>query len=298
MKFSKWILGAALLFSTQAASVQGKNACDPCDPCAVKNPCDLCEIDFCDLKYDFYVDALYWEVCKGDLNVGRNHHDHQEYLSPEFSWGYRLGGAASWRNWDLGFRWTSLNNKTSSEYAYLRHERAKFHFNYRVLDVELGYTCCMDCGPFSFRPFVGGKFAWIKDHFDKESGGEANSRIKNKSEGLYIGSSAKWELCKYTTCDRTIPISLVARASAGVLRSKFTQEVEDGNGDIDKEHIYMPYNDVYVGLDFAFCDMCGWDAFFQVGYEAQHFGWRQYNHREHTTDLGLGGLVLRFGADF
>jgi len=295
MKFSKLILGAAILFSAQIASVQGKNACEPC---AIENPCDLCNIDFCDIEYTGYVDALFWEVAKGDLNLGRDPQNIEKYLQPEFSWGYRLGGAARWKSWDLATRWTSLNSSTKSSYTFESEKKAKFKFDYKVLDVEIGYTCSMECAPVSFRHFVGSKSAWIKDHFNKQSGGESNSKIKYEGYGLYIGSSARWELCNYNMCDRNIPISLVTRASAGVLRSGFSQEVTNGNGDIDWEHIYTPYNDAYVGLDFTFCDLCGIDAFFQAGYEVQSFGWRQYDHREHTTYLGVGGLVLRFGAEF
>lgn len=300
MKFSKWILGTALLFSAQVASIQGSQACNPCES---KSSCHLCDMDFCDVQYDIYADALYWSVCKGDLNVGRTRDEDnkQKYLHPDFDWGYRIGAIAKWKNWDLGLRWTSYETETTAHYAYIPFNHAKFHFDYNVLDVEMGYNCCMECGPFTFRPLVGGKFAWIEDKFDKHSGGEARTKIHYRGYGLYIGMSGKWELCNYSSCDWDIPISLVARATGGVIHSKFRQHVDlvdIDHGGTESECIYTPYGDVYVGLDFRFCDMCGWNSFFQVGYEAQAWGWREYNHREDITYLGLGGLVLRIGTEF
>ena len=89
MKFSKWILGAALLFSAQVTSVQAAGSCDPCDPCYDSNPCDLCDIDWCDVEFDFYIDALYWEVCKGDHNVAENNDGKEKYLDTCYDWGWR-----------------------------------------------------------------------------------------------------------------------------------------------------------------------------------------------------------------
>lgn len=300
MKFSKWILGAALLFSAQATSIQ---AAESYSHCETKSCHSLCDIDFCDVTYDIYGDALYWAVCKGDLNLGRtaDEFNKQKFLSPDFDWGYRVGAVARWKNWDLGARWTSYETSTSAHYAYIPFNHAKFSFDYKVVDVEMGYKCNMECGSFAWRPFVGGKFSWIKDKFDKHSGGQSRSTIHQRGYGLYLGACGKWEICDYKSCDWSIPISLVTRASAGFMYSKFKQSVD--NVDIDhggnyKEFIYTPYGDAYVGLDFRFCDSCGWDTFFQVGYEVQGWGWREYDHREHITYLGLGGLVLRLGAEF
>lgn len=288
MKFSKWILAAAMALSAHTASVQAKDACSPC---VVENTCDLCDISFCDVQYSGYVDALYWNVCKGDMwtefDGGK-----VQYLEPEYNWGYRLGGIAHWRNWDLGLRWTSYKNDSS-------HDGFGFDLHYHVLDLELGYNCCMDCGPFAFRPFVGGKFAWIKDTFSDND--DFTSRIKNDAQGLYIGSSARWQLCNYQMCDKNIPIALVARASGGVMHSEFSQDIRGGevDEDIGAHCIYNLYYDVYLALDFSYCGFCGTDLFFQIGYEAQSWDWVEYDSRgDDNVKFGLGGLVLRFGAEF
>ena len=145
------------------------------------------------------------------------------------------------------------------------------------------------------------KIAWIDDDFDKSDvlfG--SDSKIDFEGYGLYIGTSARWELCSYSACDRDIPIALIARASTGLLRSEFEQDVEGGeSGDKGCECLYVPVHELYVGLDMSFCDLCGCgDAFFQIGYETQYWGWREYNDDEDITHLGLGGMVLRFGLGF
>jgi hypothetical protein len=268
MNISKWIIGTALLLSApvtyaQAGNYSGGNysdnscnyACDPCDPCAVSNPCDLCDIDFCDMKFAAYIDALYWHVCRSDSD----HHG-------DWNWGWRIGGIASWRSWDIGLRYTHFEPD---------------HFEHHVLDVEVGYTCCLPCGGLSIRPFAGAKFGWHNDDFDDDDS-------DNDTKGLYLGGSARWEICNYSACDRNIPIAFVTRASTGVLYADF----DDSDG-----CFYFPYHDLYVALDFTFCDLCGWDAFFQVGYEVQYWGWRE-DGGDDVGHLGVGGLVLRFGASF
>ncbi len=301
MRFSKWILGAALLFSVQIVTAQSRQvACNSCDPCAVSNLCDLCNIDFCEVEYDFYVDALYWEVCKSDHQIGEDNSGKQKYLNPDYDWGYRIGGIARWNSWDLGFRYTSFCTKDSKSSADSSPpDKEKFEFDYDVFDIEFGYTCCLPCGPMSFRPFLGVKMAWIDDDFESDSArnfsvGEA--KIDFEGYGLYIGASARCDLFSYCVCDRNIPIALVARAGTGIIRGEFEQDVS--GGDKDRRCIYVPEHDLYVGLDFTFCDLCGWDAFFRIGYETQYWGWLEYGEDDDTAHIGFGGLVLRFGAIF
>jgi len=307
MKFSKWILGAALLFSAQVTSVQAAGSCDPCDPCYDSNPCDLCDIDWCDVEFDFYIDALYWEVCKGDHNVAENNDGKEKYLDTCYDWGWRLGAVARWKCWDLGLRFakycTDASTKIPENATEVDDGKAKFDFDYRVFDIELGYTCCLPCCSISLRPIAGVKMAWIDDDYDKSDiFFSSNSKVDFCGYGLYIGTSARWELCSYCACDRDIPIALVARASTALLRGEFEQDVETnapGGGDIGCECLYVPVHELYVGLDFSFCDLCGCgDAFFQIGYETQYWGWREYNQSEDITHLGLGGMVMRFGFGF
>lgn len=290
MKLSKWLLAAAMVLSTQFTSAEAKDACAPCDK---SNTCDLCDINFCDIQYSAYVDALYWSVCKGDLST-TDEDGKVKYIDPKYQWGFRLGGVAHWKNWDFGTRWTSYTNRSSK---YVSETEYDFHLRYSVLDFELGYTCCMDCGPFAFRPFVGAKLAWIKDKFD-ENEGEYSSKIKDDAVGLYIGSSARWQLCNYSMCDKDIPIALVARASGGVMHSDFSAKIHGEGYDFDEHCIYNMYYDVYLALDFSYCGYCGTDMFFQIGYEAQSWDWVRYYDADEDVKFGLGGLVLRFGAEF
>lgn len=293
MKFSKWLLTTALVLSTQLTSVEAKEACAPC---VKENTCDLCDINFCDIQYSGYVDALYWSVCKGDLSTDVDGDD-VEYINPKYQWGYRLGGVAHWRNWDFGTRWTSYTNDSSKK---VNGDDYDFHLRYSVLDFELGYNCCMDCGPFAFRPFVGAKLAWIKDRFN-ENDGQYIAKVKDDAVGLYIGSSARWQLCNYSMCDRNIPIALVARASGGVMHSEFSSKYPGPSNeepDHKKHCIYNLYYDVALALDFSYCGFCGTDLFFQIGYEAQSWDSVEYYSWDDDTKLGLGGLVLRFGAEF
>ncbi len=219
-----------------------------------------------------------------------------------YDWGYRLGGIARWKNWDLGFRYTSLCTEYSRSSADSDDDddKEKFNFDYDVFDIELGYSCCLPCGPMTFRPFLGVKMAWIDDEFKSDSArGFDKAKIEFDGYGLYIGSSARWELCSYCACDRDIPIALIARASTSILRGEFEQDVEDGGNDRDCRCIYVPVHDLYVGLDFTFCDLCGCgDAFFQIGYETQYWGWMEYNEKDDTAHIGMGGMVLRFGFGF
>ena len=298
MKFSKWIVGTAFLFSAQIASVQGAGSCDPCDPCYQSKPCDLCDIEWCDVEYDFYVDALYWKLCRSDLDIDLDD-DEGGYADHDWSWGYRIGGNARYKNWDLGIRYTSFCDDVKTS----KGGDAKHEFDYDVLDIEAGYTCCLPCDGLSIRPIAGVKLAWIEDEFDKSENNDGNKgKFDYTGYGLYLGCSARWELCSYSACDRDIPIALVTRATTGILHGEFDYgDLENADHSTYKnECIYNPVHELYVGLDFSFCDLCGCgNAFFQVGYEVQHWGsWREWFSDDDLASWGLGGLVLRFGASF
>lgn len=295
MKFLKWTIALALLCNVQMGFAQNRNACDPCDPCATSNSCSLCDIDFCDVEYSVYADFLYWKVSKGDLNMGQDD-GKEEYFNPDYDCGYRLGAVARYNNWDLGVRYTSY--WTDDKKSKGSSGDAKFDFDYDVVDIELGYSCCLDCANATIRPFAGAKLAWIDDDFDKSDKDGSDTKIDFRGYGLYLGASGRWDLCSFDVCDRSIPIALVGRASTGILDAEFDQDVEDGGGDRKEECLFVPVHDAYLALDLTFCDLCGIDANLQLGYEVQYWGWREYNDDEDITHLGLGGLVLRFGASF
>jgi len=293
MKLSKWILGAALLFSAQVTSVQGAS-CGPCDPCYESKSCDLCDIDFCDVEYDFYVDALYWKFCRSELDYDDD--DSHGFGDHGWLWGYRLGGIARYDQWDLGLRYTSFSDSFKKD---LDGEDFKHDFDYDVLDIEAGFSCCV-CDGLTLRPLAGVKLAWIDDRLKDEDTG-FDSKIDYNGYGLYLGLSGRWDLCSYCMCDRDIPLALVTRATTGLLHGKFCYDYDDGSEeDYEDECLFNPVHDLYIGLDMSFCDLCGCgDAFFQIGYEAQYWGsWREHDGDSEIASWGLGGLVLRFGLGF
>lgn len=296
MKILKWFTVAVLVCSSQMATAScNGNLCDPCDPCYDNECCDICDIDFCNLTYTAYVDFLYWKVCRTDLDT-EVHDGEAKFLNPCFDPAFRLGFFAHSDCWDFGLRYTRFctDQKESLENSG-EVDDAKFCFDFDVLDLETGYTCKCSC--LTIRPFVGAKFAWADDHFETN---EFDSKIDYCGCGIYLGAGGRLPFYSFCACDRTVPVSLVTRCSTGILDSKFKEDV-DGDCDCDdseKHCVYVPYLDAYVGLEFTFCDLCCGDAFLQIGYEAQYWGWREYDSHNDVAHLGLGGLTMRFGASF
>ena len=286
MKFSKWILGAALLFSAQIASVQGAGSCDSCDPCKTCSPCDLCDVDFCDMEFCGYADFLYWQVCRSDLDYES---DDDRFLEPGYDAGWRIGAVAHYQCWDFGLRYTSFCTSDSRSGNH-------YDFDFRNFDVEVGYTCHLDCINGHLRPFAGAKFVWVDEELDID---DEEDKLDYRGYGLYLGLEGRYQLCEFCACDKEIPVAFVARASTGILHSKFDHRAKFHND----ECLYVAAHELYAGLDFAFNDMCGcWNTYMQIGYEVQKFGEWRYNEDDgddlSIASLGFGGLVVRFGACF
>ncbi len=304
MKFLRNMALGVLLVTSQFA--YSANSCDPCDPCYTGNECNLCDIDWCDISFSAYVDALYWHVCSGDTDRDFFDGENTRYvaLNPDYTWGWRIGAAAHWDCWDLGLRYTSFNSKTTEDFTLNFEESSvelKYDFDYDVLDLELGRTCCV-CDGLTLRPFAGGKFAWIDvDAENLNSESQGGVKMDYNGYGLYVGLGGRWQLCSISACDCDIPLALVSRLSTGVMDSDFKQTFS-GNSSVSadsiKDCLFVPVHEVYLGLEFRMCGLCNADAFLQLGYEAQYWGWREYDENDDITHLGLGGLVLRFGANF
>jgi hypothetical protein len=335
------LLAAVALLGTAQMAYSANYDCDPCDPCYTGPSCDICDIDFCDMEFSVYVDALYWKTNHGNLSyefpLVEGDEPDRHSLCGDYNWGYRLGAAASWNGWDLGLRYTSLKTSTSrshlstdelGEVIVLTDDlRVSHKVDFQVLDLELGRTCCV-CEGVTLRPFVGGKFAWIdsKRKFDNTvteiisvepivtTNNEVKDSIDFDGKGLYIGFDSRWELCSFDLCDMNVPLALVTRASTGILDADFDHkstfedliptETSITSSSISKCH-YVPVHELYAGLEFAFCGLCNMDAFVQVGYEVQYWGFEGYTGffdvfslDNSSTHLGMGGLVLRFGAGF
>lgn len=263
MKLFRWIFALMLLSSTPAVYAQNENCCpDFCDPCSWFSDCD----------FSVYTEYLYWEVCRSDLI------NDDEYVNPDWDHGFRLGGRLSCDCWDLGLRYTYF--VTDDE-----KDDEDYDIDYDVVDIELGYSFCADCVRASFRPFAGVKLAWIdEDHDDDDN--------KYRGYGLYFGGSSQWHLCDYEFCNNVTTISIIARGSYGILRSTFERN------DNDKECLFVPYLDAFIGLNFSFCDLYCLNGDLSIGYEAQHWDWVETDSSRDTASLGLGGLVLHLGLGF
>ena len=300
MKLFKYLTAVVLLVGANSAFARG--GCEPCEPCAPTcNSGGLCDMDLCDMTYSAYVDYLYWQVNRGGLSFGDSSSSSsssssscgQRFHCPDYDSGYRLGVVAHYKNWDFGVRYTSLctDIKIGREDSCESSHHDKYSFDYRVCDIELGYSCCL-CGDFTLRPFAGAKLAWIDEklHFD------GCYKFDNNSYGLYIGFEGRWNICNFSSCGYDIPVSLVTRGTTGVLRSSFKY----GDYHCGKECLYTPYHDAFAGLDFTYSGCGSCDMNLQVGYEIQYWGARSafedcFYGAHH---LGLGGLVVRLAANF
>lgn len=301
MKFLRNLALGVLLASTQFVNAAS------CDPCGTTSSCDICDIDFCDMNFSAYIDALYWHVCSGDTEREISPDEGEDFIHQHdngWDWGFRIGANAQWNCWDFGLRYTQFDSN-SKENFYLGTEESdiesEFDFKYKVVDLELGRSCCA-CDGLTIRPFAGAKLAYIDvDHRNLDDD-DVEVDMDYEGYGLYIGLSTRWELCSFCMCDRDIPLALISRFSTGIMDSTFKQSV-DGDSDLSvdsiKDCLFVPVHELYLGLEFRLCDIfCGNDGFFQLGYEAQYWGWREYDNSDDITHLGMGGMVMRFGANF
>lgn len=310
MKLSKLMMGVVCLVGAQLSALNAGEGWKDCNsPCHYEKAPRCFEMDNCDVEYHFYADFLYWDVQKSDLALGEDGEGNQHYLNPDYDFGYRLGACAAWHKWDAGVKYTWLGNHSEGDIPDLVNDfDATFKLNLNVVDIELGHSFCLNCGPIIFRPFVGAKLAWVKDHFNTLAGGGPNAsdtHIKFNGYGIYLGACGRWELCNFQMCDYCLPISLVMRGSTGILRSEFKQSVEANIPDVgattftyQRQDVYTPVHEGYVGIDVAVRGLCDNEISLQLGYEAQYWGWRKYNDITQTTHLGMGGLVLRGGVSF
>lgn len=294
MKLFRDLTLLALLCASQFAYSANVNSCDPC---ATTTECNLCDFNACDVKFSAYADFLYWEVCVGDLTF-EEVESITTYQNPNYDCGFRLGAVAAWKNWDLGIRYTSLNVTHERDFEHSSGS-AKFKFDSDVVDIELGYHCCLGCEGFSLNPFVGTKLAWIDQVHDREERGNSKNTMDFCGYGLYTGFNTRWELCSFSACGNSTPIALVTRASTGILRSELKSKQEfDSANEKKKLCFIVPVHEAYVGLDFSFCNFSCFDANLQLGYEIQYWGWHEDSSTSDITHLGMDGLVLRFGASF
>lgn len=298
MRRFTWIVALTLFLQVQVASVQGQNPCYSYEPRGLQRSCDLCDFDYCDIEYSLYSEFLCWKLCRSELNF--EYEDQKEgFFNPDWDSGFRFGGVAQIKNWDFGLRYTYYFTEQSRTPP---SGKVKYRVYYDTADIELGYSCCLGPESLTIRPIAGAKLAWIKEKYDKsENSDQTLGRLEFEGYGIYLGASGRWDLCSFCICHRNVPIALVTRASTGILHGEI--DIEDlENAEHDKlkdERLYIPVHELFVGLDFTFCNVCCLEGFFQVGYEVQSWsGWREIFSDDDIASWGLGGLVLRLGVSF
>lgn len=278
MKNLKWLIGLALLFSAPTYA----DSCNPCgsnDSCG--SSCDPCDMSLCDYEYSAYVELLYWHPCRNGLNYADG--DHTRYVDTGYDLGYRLGGFVHGDCGDLHVRYTSFDNNYSSSHG---ENHGKYDLNLDVIDIELGANLSFCCDNLHLRPFVGTRLAWVEEKIT--ANGDSNS-IDHDAYGIYVGAEAHYNLCG--------SLSLVARGDFGILHADLDHNYHNGTSRDDECH-YVYTNDLFVGLEYDLCDICGWDTSVSAGYEVVHFGLREDDQNDDLARLGLGGLTARFSVDF
>jgi len=304
MKLPKFGLGAVLFCLVHLSHLQGI-VCS-CDPCIEGNPYPQCTQSCCNLAFDVYADALYWKYSRTDLEAIIEFEPATEYVfvNHDFKWGYRVGGKICCDNWGLGARYTHFDDKKRKA-----RETEEISFDIchdielKVVDIELGYFCCIPCCNLAIRPLAGAKLAWVDDDFDKFESEQMNrGKMDVRGYGPYVGLATRWEVCSCSPCNSDFSIGLIARATAAILHSKFEIEISEDssfNSIVPNEYLYVPVQELFLALDFSCRNLCGMDAFFQVGYEVQSWqSWRQWFDIDDTVVWGVGGLVMRFGFGF
>lgn len=319
MKKMKWLVALAIACSTQVAFADNGDACFDC--------CDN------DAKWSANVDYLLWKTNRSELYLdtdnGSDAADVAEgsrrdcgvrYINPDHESGWRIGLNRACGCWDFGVRYTSYYDSGKVKKSRKHHgdymeeytardasddvaqggnggKKTKYSIDVDMLDVELGYPSALNCGCCgTIRPFVGAQWAWIDEKgkiFDYFKG-----KLKFKGRGLYLGADAEWNVCNYDFCGCVVPITLVTRASTGILDSEFTVKGRDCD-DRKKECLYVTHHELFAGLAFRFCDVgCG-DLDVVIGYETQTFNnWREFDSNDDLAALGFGGMTLRLAMDF
>lgn len=282
MKWIKWIIGLGLICNASLASAE---------ECKTDKSSCGCDSGF---GYSFYADYLYWKVCRSDLDVGSPDH----YVNPDYDHAFRVGGGISCDCWDLQIRYTSF--ETSDHLTHNGSTRT-YDIDMDVVDIEIGYRMGFECADINLRPFIGAKLAWIDELWFGPSNSPHHS-TEYDGYGLYLGAEGKWLVCCYEMCDSCIPISLVFRGSAAILDGEFDYSASI-NDPRENECLFSGVFELFVGLEFAYCDMgcmeCIDSVALTVGYEAQVWsGWREIDSEDDIGSLGFAGAVVRFAVNF
>jgi len=294
----KALLFLCLFIGSQ--TIEAANNCDDCSPCDTYDVCASSKGWFGDIGFSAYIDALYWQVGDNDLLIIDDTKaiigTIVDTLNVDYDWGWRIGGLVSRGKWDLGVRYTSYSTKAKKVGTITESTTSEYAFKYCVFDIETGVSCCI-CDNLLLRPFLGVKIADIHLKQENISGFQARFRRELDGTGLYIGLDGRWGLCTFSPCGCEIPVVFVTRLSTGVLDADYTFK----NLSLEtqyKECQFTPVHELYAAIEFSKCSVCCADLFLQIGYEVQHWGWKDIDNISSVAHLGMGGLVLRFGGRF
>ena len=281
MKWIKWLIGLGLVCNVSPAAADESNNGGFCGCCPE------------DMNYSLYVDYLYWQVCRQDLDIGGGSREH--YLTPDYDHAFRVGGGVSCDCWDLQLRYTYFDTEQRSGHET---EAWGYDLDLDMLDIELGYTLALECADFCFRPFAGAKLAWVDERFARTDITTSWQTIEFEGYGLYLGANGRWGWCCSEICGTSTSIGFVFRGSIGVLEGEFDNDTDSNQR--GKECLLVPIAELFVGLEFGLCDIgCMESVTLTVGYEVQSwFGWREIGDDDDMGSLGFGGSVFRVAANF
>lgn len=227
------------------------------------------------------------------------------YMNPEYKSAWRVGGRYECNFWDAGVRYTDFCNTTKrnlSSSPFDEEYTQIFKFDWNVVDIELGYNLPFNSERYILRPFVGAKFAWVKESYRDEQEGYY-SKQDFDGDGLYLGVESRYLFCRKNVCCNDLELSFLFWGSYGILDSTSDTHEESITGndvyDKKKECLFISTVEVFAGLDLAIhCSDC-FTPHLLIGYESHTMiGWREMDSTNDCATLGLGGLVVRFGLDF
>jgi len=257
----------------------------------------------------------------------------------DYNAGFRLGfGARSCDSFDIAFRYTHYQCKSDSSYA-IEGEPARtirtnpivagllpisefalsrYRIDYNVFDIEIGRMKTVDCSSFTYRPFVGAKFAFIDEDLNTSYAlfvetpplvGVYES-IELGAYGLSIGLDVRADV---RGC-----LGLYVRGATSLLAGDYEITHRDAffNGDetltftTGKHWCLLGNVELAAGLDYVLYNQCGTLARLAIGYEFQHWINTQdfFNYlgdnrlgavlTNNQSNLGFDGLVLRGSVEF
>lgn len=256
-----------------------------------------------------YIDYLYWRADRLEQYMPVQN-DFISYFSPEYSSGFRTGVEVERCQWNGEARYTYFNSndiqkkRGTNDFLYT----LQYHLNYQIVDLNFGYDWCFSCPQLKIKPYVGAKFAWLKETTDLvQSVTSKTKKYDSCAYGPSLGINGNWQLCHWF-----FPISLIARGEIALLsiRSKFSEPFlvtsDPVNNPLERRdpaYYFTSLQTLYIGLGFGLCPLSCLKGELAIGYEIQNwtslYTYVGVGHEQGQLDsLGVGGLDVRFSIQF